>query len=110
MEISTGAANALEALFDLKHHVLRLLVVGGGVNGIHVRLFSSTEALDGDVSGHATGVNWVVDPVSWQYLSNAEIDTGDSPNELHLVGVPEIGPGPGEGRRIVLEITESVGR
>ena len=110
MKITAGAADALRTLFNVNDHVLRLLVVGGGVNGIHVRLFSSSEPMEGDLSGQDAGVKWTVDPVSWQYLSHAVIDSGDGPHELYLGGVPEIGPGPGEDRRIVLEIIGPVDR
>jgi len=104
MEITPDAAKALAKAVVVHGQPVRFLVQGGGIHGVSVRVFCSREGLEGDNEGTVGETRWVVDPVSWQYLSAAKVDVGSRAGQLHVTGVPEVGPGPGEGRIIILEI------
>ena len=56
---------------DLK---LRVFVQGGGCSGFQYGFSFEEQSEDGDFSFTNLGVTLVVDPMSFQYLANAEID------------------------------------
>jgi iron-sulfur cluster insertion protein len=56
---------------DLK---LRVFVTGGGCSGFQYGFSFDENAEDGDTEVENCGVTLVVDPMSYQYLSGAEID------------------------------------
>lgn len=76
-EVSGSAAAKLRELLaeeqdpDLK---LRVFVTGGGCSGFKYGFTFDANSDDGDVAVSRDGVTVVVDPMSFQYLSGAEID------------------------------------
>lgn len=53
---------------------LRVFVQGGGCSGFQYGFSFEEQSEDGDFSFTNLGVTLVVDPMSFQYLANAEID------------------------------------
>ena len=103
MRIEEAAARVLLDRIGDQAHPVRFLVEGGSIHGIHVRVFPSSEPLPGDKQGRVGDLDWVVDPVSWQYLSNTTVEWDPGLSQLILLGVPEVGPGPGS-KKIVLQV------
>ena len=54
--------------------MLRVFVQGGGCSGLHTALSSTKQIEDGDTCVENLGVKLLVDPMSVQYLTGAEID------------------------------------
>jgi iron-sulfur cluster insertion protein len=59
---------------DLKEQGLRLRVVGGGCAGFTYDLYFEDQVTDMDEQFESNGVRLYVDPLSFQYLENTEID------------------------------------
>ena len=59
---------------DLASQGLRLRVVGGGCAGFSYDLYFEDEVGDMDEQFESNGVKLYVDPLSFQYLENTEID------------------------------------
>jgi iron-sulfur cluster insertion protein len=59
---------------DLKEQGLRLRVVGGGCAGFTYDLYFEDQVTDMDEQFESNGVKLFVDPLSFQYLENTEID------------------------------------
>lgn len=59
---------------DLKEQGLRLRVVGGGCAGFTYDLYFEDQITDMDEQFESNGVKLFVDPLSFQYLENTEID------------------------------------
>jgi iron-sulfur cluster insertion protein len=57
---------------------LRVYISGGGCSGFQYGFEFSTETEDDDLEVQSDGVSVVVDPVSLQYLSGAEVDYSES--------------------------------
>lgn len=57
---------------------LRIFIVGGGCSGFSYGFKLDTTVEDDDTSVEHLGVTAIVDPLSLQYLSGAEIDFVDS--------------------------------
>ena len=56
---------------------LRVFIQGGGCSGFQYGFTFDEEMLDGDTSVTNEGVTLLVDPMSFQYLTGAEIDFKD---------------------------------
>ena len=63
---------------DLKEQGLRLRVVGGGCAGFTYDLYFEDQITDMDEQFESNGVKLFVDPLSFQYLENTEIDYVES--------------------------------
>ena len=63
-----------EKNYDLK---LRVYITGGGCSGFQYGFTFDESLEDGDISVENEGVQLLVDPMSFQYLMNAEIDYQD---------------------------------
>ena len=59
---------------DLKEQGLRLRVVGGGCAGFTYDLYFEDQTTDMDEQFESNGVKLYVDPLSFQYLEDTEID------------------------------------
>ncbi|AKV02451.1 putative iron binding protein from the HesB_IscA_SufA family [Labilithrix luteola] len=59
---------------DLSNQGLRVKVVGGGCAGFSYDLYFENEVGDMDEQFESNGVKLYVDPLSFQYLENTEID------------------------------------
>lgn len=74
---TANAAAKVKALIEEEGNpdlMLRVYITGGGCSGFQYG-FSFAEALDeGDVAVERDGVQMVVDPMSMQYLTGAEVD------------------------------------
>lgn len=63
-----------EQNFDLK---LRVYITGGGCSGFQYGFTFDENLEEGDIAVENEGVQLLVDPMSFQYLMNAEIDYKD---------------------------------
>lgn len=54
--------------------MLRVFVSGGGCSGFQYGFTFDEEINDGDTEVHKEGVKLLIDPMSFQYLTGAEID------------------------------------
>jgi iron-sulfur cluster insertion protein len=78
--VTESAANKVKELIkeennqDLK---LRVYVTGGGCSGFQYGFTFDEEMNEGDTAIEKNGVSFLVDPMSFQYLSGAEIDYVD---------------------------------
>ena len=59
---------------DLTNQGLRLRVVGGGCSGFTYDLYFEDQPTDMDETFESQGVKLFIDPLSFQYLENTEID------------------------------------
>ena len=59
---------------DLSNQGLRLRVVGGGCAGFTYDLYFEDQTTDMDEEFESKGVKLFVDPLSFQYLTDTEID------------------------------------
>ena len=64
---------------------LRVFVSGGGCSGFKYGFTFDSKLEDGDVSVARDGVTVVVDPMSFQYLTGAEIDFRDDANGAQFI-------------------------
>jgi iron-sulfur cluster insertion protein len=64
---------------------LRVFVSGGGCSGFKYGFTFDSKVEDGDVSVAHQGVTVLVDPMSFQYLSGAEIDFRDDANGAQFI-------------------------
>ena len=72
-----SAASKVKALIDEEGNPalkLRVFVQGGGCSGFQYGFSFEEQSEDGDFNFTNLGVTLVVDPMSFQYLANAEID------------------------------------
>jgi iron-sulfur cluster insertion protein len=58
--------------------MLRVFVQGGGCSGLQYGFEFDEEVQDGDTCVEKQGVKLLIDPMSFQYLSGAEIDFRDN--------------------------------
>jgi iron-sulfur cluster insertion protein len=76
-----SAARKVRELLDEEDNpqqVLRVFITGGGCSGFQYGFKFDEQAEDDDVQVENAGVRLVVDPMSMQYLTGAEIDYKDS--------------------------------
>jgi iron-sulfur cluster insertion protein len=74
---SDTAANKVKSLIAAEGNdnlKLRIYITGGGCSGFQYGFTFDEEIQDGDTSVEKNGVTLLVDPMSLQYLSGAEID------------------------------------
>lgn len=64
---------------------LRVFVSGGGCSGFKYGFAFDEKVEDGDLQVHGAGVTLLVDPMSLQYLSGAEIDYRDDADGAQFV-------------------------
>ena len=72
-----AAANKVKALIEEEGNnnlKLRVYVTGGGCSGFQYGFSFAEEMEEGDTEVEKNGVSVVVDPMSMQYMSGAEID------------------------------------
>ena len=72
-----AAASKVKALVEEEGNPnlkLRVYITGGGCSGFQYGFTFDEEIADGDARVDNQGVTLVVDPLSYQYLSGAEID------------------------------------
>jgi iron-sulfur cluster insertion protein len=86
--LTDAAATKVRSLLDEEQNPelkLRVFVTGGGCSGFKYG-FTFDESLDeGDLQVHNGGVTLLVDPMSLQYLTGAEIDYRDDVNGAQFV-------------------------
>jgi iron-sulfur cluster insertion protein len=81
LQFSDAAATKAKALIaeegnpDLK---LRVFVQGGGCSGFQYGFTFDEKVNDGDIEIVKNGVTMVIDPMSYEYLSGAEVDYKES--------------------------------
>ena len=73
--------------------VFRVLLTGGTSSGFRCEGFWTNYTEDADQRGHAGGMEWVVDPVSWQFLKDAHWDCESSEDAPIATRLRGIGPG-----------------
>ena len=75
--ITEAAANKVKNLIEEENNdelKLRVFVSGGGCSGFQYGFTFDENVQDGDTKIEKNGVMLLVDPMSFQYLSGAEID------------------------------------
>src|ERR1700728_5452303 len=65
--------------------MLRVFVQGGGCSGLQYGFEFDEQIQDGDTCVEKQGVKLLIDPMSFQYLSGAEIDFRDNPDGAEFV-------------------------
>ncbi|SEQ24143.1 iron-sulfur cluster insertion protein [Solimonas aquatica] len=78
---SEAAANKVRELLDEENdreQMLRVFVTGGGCSGFQYGFKFEKDTEDGDTLVVKNGVTLLVDPMSIQYLTGAEIDYKES--------------------------------
>jgi iron-sulfur cluster insertion protein len=77
VDFSESAANKVKALIEEEGNdalMLRVFVTGGGCSGFQYGFTFDENSQEGDTRVEEHGVTLVIDPMSFQYLSGAEID------------------------------------
>lgn len=71
---AAGKVREIAEAEALAEQGLRLRVVGGGCAGFTYDLFFEDQTSEDDENFESNGVKLFVDPISFQYLENTEID------------------------------------
>jgi iron-sulfur cluster insertion protein len=74
---TANAANKVKSLIEAEGNPdlkLRVYITGGGCSGFQYGFAFAEEMEEGDVEVVRDGVTMVVDPMSMQYLTGAEVD------------------------------------
>ena len=77
IKVSDNAASKVKQLLAEENNPglrLRVYVTGGGCSGFQYGFKFDDEVNDGDTKIEKNGVNVIVDPMSFQYLSGSEVD------------------------------------
>ena len=77
VKFTDNAANKVKQLIEEEGNtglMLRVFVTGGGCSGFQYGFTFDEKVQDGDTEVENQGVKLLVDPMSFQYLSGAEID------------------------------------
>lgn len=77
IQFTENAAQKVKSLIEEEGNPrlkLRVFVTGGGCSGFEYGFTFDEETTDEDTLIERAGVNLVIDPMSFQYLSGAEID------------------------------------
>jgi iron-sulfur cluster insertion protein len=82
-ERAAGKVKEIASTESLDGQGLRLRVVGGGCSGFSYDLYFEDKPTDMDETFESLGIKLYVDPLSFQYLENTEIDYVE---ELHAAG------------------------
>ncbi len=80
LNFTDAAANKVKQLIeeeDNENLKLRVFVSGGGCSGFQYGFTFDEDINDGDTTVEKGGVTLLIDPMSFQYLSGAEIDYTD---------------------------------
>jgi iron-sulfur cluster insertion protein len=86
ISITERAASKVKEIADsenLAGQGLRLRVIGGGCSGFSYDLYFEDTPTDMDETFESLGVKLYIDPLSFQYLENTEIDYVE---EVHASG------------------------
>ena len=86
--LTDSAAGKVRSLLDEEQNPalkLRVFVTGGGCSGFKYGFTFDENVEDSDLQVHNGGVTLVVDPMSLQYLTGAEIDYRDDVNGAQFV-------------------------
>lgn len=86
--LTDAAATKVRSLLDEEENrqlKLRVFVTGGGCSGFKYGFTFDENADDGDLQVHNGGVTLLVDSMSLQYLTGAEIDYRDDVNGAQFV-------------------------
>jgi len=81
LKFTDNAANKVKQLIEEEGNenlMLRVFVTGGGCSGFQYGFSFDEKIQDGDTEVVNQGVKLLVDPMSFQYLSGAEIDYKES--------------------------------
>ncbi len=81
LKFTDNAANKVKQLIEEEGNqnlMLRVFVTGGGCSGFQYGFTFDEKVQDGDTEVLNQGVKLLVDPMSFQYLSGAEIDYKES--------------------------------
>ncbi len=81
LKFTDNAANQVKRLIEEEGNenlMLRVFVTGGGCSGFQYGFTFDEKVQDGDTEVINQGVKLLVDPMSFQYLSGAEIDYKES--------------------------------
>lgn len=76
-----AAANKVKSLIEEEGNdnlMLRVFITGGGCSGFQYGFTFDENRQDGDTEVENCGVKLLIDPMSFQYLSGAEIDYKES--------------------------------
>jgi len=77
VKFTDNAANKVKQLIEEEGNqnlMLRVFVTGGGCSGFQYGFTFDEKVQDGDTEVENQGVKLLVDPMSFQYLTGAEID------------------------------------
>lgn len=77
LKFTDNAANKVKQLIEEEGNenlMLRVFVTGGGCSGFQYGFTFDEKVQDGDTEVENQGVKLLVDPMSFQYLTGAEID------------------------------------
>jgi iron-sulfur cluster insertion protein len=77
LEVTESAANKVRSLIEEEGNdalKLRVFITGGGCSGFQYGFTFDETVNEGDTAVEKNGVTFLVDPMSVQYLSGAEID------------------------------------
>ena len=80
LTISEAAVNRIKQLISSKQQddlKFRVHIQGGGCSGFQYGFQLDEQALEDDIVLHRDGVDVLVDPLSMQYLHDAEVDFKD---------------------------------
>ncbi len=88
-ERAAEKVNEIASAEDLKGQGLRLRVIGGGCAGFSYDLYFEDKPGEMDETFEDKGIKLYVDPLSYQYLENTEIDYVEG---LHGSGFKFVNP------------------
>jgi iron-sulfur cluster insertion protein len=77
LAVTESAANKVRALIEEEGNdalKLRVFITGGGCSGFQYGFTFDESVNEGDTEVEKNGVTFLVDPMSFQYLTGAEID------------------------------------
>lgn len=77
LKFTDSAANKVKQLIEEEGNenlMLRVFVTGGGCSGFQYGFTFDENIQDGDTEVENQGVKLLIDPMSFQYLSGAEVD------------------------------------
>lgn len=83
-----AAAAKVKELIDQEDNAdlkLRVFVTGGGCSGFQYGFTFDEEVSDDDTAVEKDGVTLLIDPMSFQYLTGAEIDFSEGIEGAHFV-------------------------
>lgn len=88
LNFTDSAADKVKELIEQEDNdqlKLRVFVTGGGCSGFQYGFTFDEDVNDGDTAVEKNGVTLLIDPMSFQYLTGAEIDYAESIEGSHFV-------------------------